>query len=548
MKQQSTLTEYISQSIRDNWNLPALTNIDAVTYRYSDVAVKIAKYHLAFAHAGVAVGDKIAFCGRNSAEWAIGILASLTYGAVSVPILPGFTPETVEHLVNHSEARLLFADADTWNSVSADRMPAIDAAIRISDSSLLFSRSEKMTFAAENYNRLFGERYPGIFTPENVDYPVHNGGNLALINYTSGSTGFSKGVMLTYGNLWSNIQFSIDGLDFLKPGDTMLNMLPLAHMFGLTVELLHPLVKGCHVFMLSRTPSPAVLLGAFSKVHPKLVVTVPLIIEKMVKTRVFPKLRRPAMKVAIAVPLLRDKVLAKIRKALLEAFGGNLQQLIVGGAALDKDVEAFLRRIGFPFTVGYGMTECGPLICYAPWTRQRPGSCGKAVDRMELRIDSPDPTVTPGTLWVRGDNVMKGYYRNPEATHAVFDGEWMNTGDICQIDADGYVYIRGRDKNMILGPSGQNIYPEEIEQQINNLPLVDESLVVDRQGKLVALIVPDADSTANMDRNRLSAAIVKEIALLNKRLPSFSQIRDFELMDHEFEKTPKRSIKRFLYN
>ncbi len=254
------------------------------------------------------------------------------------------------------------------------------------------------------------------------------------------------------------------------------------------------------------------------------------------------------MKVAIAVPLLRDKVLAKIRKALLEAFGGNLQQLIVGGAALDKDVEAFLRRIGFPFTVGYGMTECGPLICYAPWTRQRPGACGKAVDRMELRIASPDPTVTPGTLWVRGYNVMKGYYRNPEATHAVFDGEWMNTGDICQIDADGYVYIRGRDKNMILGPSGQNIYPEEIEQQINNLPLVDESLVVDRQGKLVALIVPDADSTANMDRNRLSAAIVKEIALLNKRLPSFSQIRDFELMDHEFEKTPKRSIKRFLYN
>lgn len=545
---ETTLNGYLQSSVRKNWEELALTDFNGVSFQYRDIARKVAKLHLLYEQAGVKRGDKIALCGKNSSQWAVAFISAITYGAVAVPILHEFKADNIHHLVTHSEAKLFYTDDAIWENLDPDSMNGLEGVIRLHDYSIIMSRNKRLTNAREHLNEIFGKRYPERFTPDDVVYYKEKKDELALINYTSGSMGFSKGVMLTYNNLWSNIQFTIDGLTFLNPGDGIVCMLPLAHMYGLIVELLHPLVKGCHVYFLTRMPSPRVILEAFATVRPKLIVTVPLIIEKIVKTKVFPLLDKPLMKLLMHIPVIDDRLLEKIKTQLMSAFGGNVQEIIIGGAALNKDVETFLRRINFPYTVGYGMTECAPLVAYAQWDKQRPGSCGQIVDRMEGRIDSPDPEHIPGELWVRGDNVMKGYYKNKDATDAVMKDGWMNTGDLCTMDSDGFIYIRGRNKNMILGPSGQNIYPEEIEQQINNLPLVDESLVVDRHGKLVALIVPDADSTANMDRNRLSAAIVKEIALLNKRLPSFSQIRDFELMDHEFEKTPKRSIKRFLYN
>lgn len=544
------LTGYIEQSVRENWAMPALSDYHGVTFTYKDVARKIAKLHIVFKHAGLEAGDKVALCGRNSAQWCVAALASLTYGTVTVPILHDFKADTIHHLVTHSEAKLLFTDSSTWDNLEHDNMPHLKGAVNIADYSLLFSRSKKLTEAREHLNRFFGERYPERFTPQDVVYTNFEKEAIALINYTSGSMGFSKGVMLSYGNLWSNIQYSIDGLDFLLPGDGFVSMLPLAHMFGLSIELLHPFVKGCHTYFLGRTPSPKILLGAFEEVKPKLIVAVPLVIEKIVKTRVFPLLDKPLMKLLMHVPFVDNKLLSKIKEQLTAAFGGKLQELIIGGAGLNKDVETFLRKIKFPYTVGYGMTECGPLICYASWDKQKAASCGRAVDRMELRIDSPDASVTPGVLWVRGDNVMKGYYKNDEATSACMgpDG-WMNTGDIAQIDADGYVFIRGRDKNMILGPSGQNIYPEEIEQQLNNQAYVAESLVVSRDGKLIALIHPDYEMALKQgfDADKVDEMMRENIKTLNASFPSFSQISDVEIYREEFEKTPKRSIKRYLY-
>lgn len=550
MELQKTLTGYIEQSIRENWELPALSDYHGVTLTFKDVARKIAKLHLAFHHAGLVPGDKIALCGKNSANWAVAALASISYGTVTVPILHDFKSDTIHHLVSHCEAKLLFTDSSTWDNLDHDSMPHLKGVINMSDYSLLYSRNKELTDAREHLNRLFGERYPERFTPQDVKYQRFNKDSVALINYTSGSMGFSKGVMLSYGTLWSNVQYSIDGLDFLIPGDGFVSMLPLAHMFGLTVEMLHPFVKGCHIYFLGRTPSPKILLGAFAEVKPKLIVAVPLVIEKIVKTKVFPLLERPLMKLLMHMPFIDNKLLAKIKEQLTEAFGGNLQELIIGGAGLNKDVEAFLRKIRFPYTVGYGMTECGPLICYAKWDIQKAASCGRVVDRMELKIDSPDPQNVPGVLWVRGENVMKGYYKNEEATADCLapDG-WMNTGDIAQIDADGYVFIRGRDKNMILGPSGQNIYPEEIEQLLNNMPYVAESIIVSRQGKLVALVHPDFDNAnkQGLDDRHIDNIMRDDIKTLNSSLPSFSQISDLEIYREEFEKTPKRSIKRYLY-
>lgn len=549
MKNFDTLIEYIQATLRDNWERPALTDFHGASFLYKDVARKIAKLHLLFEQAGLKRGDKIAFCGKNSSQWAIAVMASLTYGTVAVPILHDFKPDNIHHLVNHSEARLFFVDAHTWENLDHDNMEKLEGAILVNDYSLLFSRNKRLTQARENLNRLFGEKYPERFRPEDVVYTPETPEQLALINYTSGSTGFSKGVMLSYGNLWSNIQYCIDHLTFLHPGDGMVCMLPLAHMYGLMVELIHTFVKGCHIYFLTRTPSPKVILEAFAEVKPKLIVAVPLIIEKIVKTRIFPVLEKPMMKVMLHLPVIDDKILAKVKEKLESAFGGNLRELIIGGAGLNKDVETFLRRIKFPYTVGYGMTECGPLIAYAPWDIQRPASCGRCVDRMELRIDSPDPANVPGVLWVKGDNVMQGYFKNPEATEAVMKDGWMNTGDICQLDADGFLYIRGRDKNMILGPSGQNIYPEEIEQKLNNMPYVAESLVVERDGKLVALIYPDIDE-ATKDGYKfedMEKIMSDNIAKLNPELPSYSQISGCKIFNEEFEKTPKRSIKRFLY-
>lgn len=550
MKNQDTLTGYIEQSLRNNWDRPALSDYHGMTLTYKDVARKIAKLHLAFKHAGLGKGDKIAVCGRNSAQWAVAALASITYGTITVPILHDFKPDTIHHLVTHCDARLLFTDASTWENLDHENMPHIKGVVNIADYSLLFSRDKAFTQAREHLNRLFGDKYPERFTPDDVVYERFNQDDIALINYTSGSMGFSKGVMLSYGSLWSNVQYSIDGLDFLVPGDGFVSMLPLAHMFGLTVEMLHPFVKGCHIYFLGRTPSPKILLGAFAEVNPKLIVAVPLVIEKIVKTRVFPMLEKPLMKLLMHIPFVDDRLMAKIKQGLTDAFGGNLKELIIGGAGLNKDVETFLRKIQFPYTVGYGMTECGPLICYSSWDKQKQASCGHAVDRMELRVDSPDPATTPGVLWVRGANVMKGYYKNDEATQACMGADgWMNTGDIAQIDKDGYVFIRGRDKNMILGPSGQNIYPEEIEQKLNNMPYVAESLVVDSDGQFAALIYPDLElaTKQGIHTDALSKIMDDNIAALNKDLPAYSQIRKVKLYNEEFEKTPKRSIKRYLY-
>lgn len=544
-----SLIQYIQDSIRNNWENLALTDFNGVSYQYRDIARKVAKLHLLYEHAGIKRGDKIALCGKNSSHWAVAFLATMTYGAVAVPILHEFKPDNIHHLVSHCDARLFFTDDAIWENLDPASMTKLEGVVNLSDFSLLMSRNTRLKEARQRLNELFGKKYPERFTPEDVIYPKEKESDVAVINYTSGSTGFSKGVMLSYESLWSNIRFCIDGVTFLKPGDGIVCMLPLAHMYGLIVEFIHPFVKGCHIYFLTRVPSPKIILDAFATVRPKLIVTVPLIIEKIVKTKVFPLLDKPLMKVLLHVPFIDDKLLEKIKKGLTEAFGGNVREIIIGGAGLNKDVETFLRRIGFPYTVGYGMTECGPLVAYAPWDIQRMGSCGKIVDRMECRIESSDPENTPGELWVKGANVMKGYFKNQDATDAVMKDGWMNTGDLCTMDKDGYIYIRGRNKNMILGPSGQNIYPEEIEQKLNNMPYVAESIVIDGDGKLVALIYPDMDQATKdgIPMDNMENIMNENIKTLNKELPAYSQLSKVKIYYQEFEKTPKRSIKRYLY-
>ncbi len=550
METQSSLIAYIAQAIRNNWEELALTDFQGVSFQYRDVARKIEKLHLLFENAGLKKGDRIALCGRNSAQWAIAALASITYGAVTVPILHEFKPENIHHLVCHSEAKLLFTDNAIFENLDPDSMPDLIGVLQISDYSLMLTRSETLTRARNNLNKFFGAKYPERFTAEDVKYAEQPEGDLAIINYTSGSTGFSKGVMLSYRNLWSNIEYYITKLTALSKGDSVVCMLPLAHMYGLMVELMDSFVRGCHVYFLTRTPSPKIIMDAFAAVKPKLIVTVPLIIEKIIKTRVFPLLDKPMMKLLLHMPFIDDHLLGKIKDRLTQTFGGNLHEMIIGGAGLNADVETFLRRIKFPFTVGYGMTECAPLVAYADWDVQRPGSCGQIVDRMTARIASPDPANVPGVLWLKGDNVMMGYYKNPDETALVFDKDgWMNTGDICTIDADCFLYIRGRDKNMILGPSGQNIYPEEIEQKLNNMPYVSESLIIEEDNKLVALIYPDLENATRLGMSEadIEKQMQQNVEHLNTELPAYSRISRYRIHQEEFEKTPKRSIKRFLY-
>ena len=545
-----SIIKYIETSIRENWEELALTDFNGVSFQYRTIARKIAKLHIVYETVGLQKGDKIAICGRNSAQWAIAFLASLTYGAVPVPILHDFKPDTIHHLVNHSDAKLLFTDSSIWENLNPDTMENLLGSIHISDYGLLFYRSDKLKYARLHLNELFGKKYPERFTPDDVIYAEAEPDSLALINYTSGSTGFSKGVMIPYRAITSNITYAIEHLTFLKRGDGMVCMLPLAHMYGLVIEMIHPLVKGCHIYFLTKLPSPKVIMDAFATVHPKLIVSVPLILEKIIKTKVFPLLEKPLMKLMMKVPGLDDKLLSKIRSKLQETFGGQLQEFIIGGAALNKDVETFLRKIKFPFTVGYGMTECAPLISYAPWAENQQGSCGQIVDRMEAKINSDAPASNAGELLVRGDNVMLGYYKNPEATSAAFtDDGWLRTGDLCTLDNNGFLYIRGRSKNMILGPSGQNIYPEEIEQQLNNMPYVSESLIVEENNRLVALIYPDIENGQKQGLSfiDLTKLMKDNITTLNKDLPSFSQIESVKVLQEEFEKTPKRSIKRYLY-
>ena len=545
-----SFNKYIEQAIKENWERIALSDFDGVSYHYKDIARKIAKIHLLLESAEIKKGDKIAICGKNSAHWAVAFFAAITYGAVPVPILHEFKADNIHHIVNHSEAKLLLVGDIVWEDLNETLMKNLKGIFLLNDFSLLRSKSEKLTDMRNRLNEYFGKKYPARFTPDAVSYYEDSPEELAVINYTSGSTGFSKGVMLPYRSLWSNVKFCLDHLPFLSAGDGIVCMLPMAHMYGMVIEMIHPFLKGCHLHFLTRIPSPKIIMDAFATVKPKLIIAVPLIIEKIIRTKVFPLLEKPLMKLLLKVPFLDTQLLAKINDKLYETFGGNLSQMIIGGAALNRDVEQFLRRINFPFTVGYGMTECGPLISYAPWDETRIGSCGRIVDRMEGRVNSSDSENIVGELQVKGTNIMLGYFKNEEATQAIFteDG-WMKTGDLCTIDADGFIYLRGRNKNMILGPSGQNIYPEEIEDRLNNMPYVCESPIIEQDGKLVALVYPDIENAqhSNISGHALETLMEENISTLNKELPAYSQISRLKIYYEEFEKTPKRSIKRYLY-
>ncbi len=539
---------YIENSIRENWELTALSDFKGVSYNYKDIARKIEKMHILMEAAGVKKGDKIAICGRNSSHWAVAFFATLTYGAVVVPILHEFKPDNIHHIVNHSESKLLFVGDVVYENIDKSKMPGLTGIILINDFSVLHSQSKKLIDAREHLNQYFGDKYPERFRREDVSYHKDSPDELALINYTSGSTGFSKGVMLPYRSLWTNLKFCYDNMTYINPGDQVVSMLPMAHMYGLMVELCNCFAKGCHIHFLTRIPSPKIILDAFAEVKPRAVISVPLIIEKIVRGKVFPLLEKPLMQLMMKIPFLNTQLQQQIRAKLEEAFGGNMQEIIIGGAALNHEIELFLHKIGFPFTIGYGMTECAPLISYSPWQKARLGSCGKVIDRTEARIDSADPLNIVGELHVKGDSVMLGYYKNQEATDAVLKDGWLNTGDLAVLDKDNYIYLKGRSKSMILGPSGQNIYPEEIEARINNLPYVNESIVIEQNGKLVALIYPDFE---NAEKQGLASSIEELMEenriAVNKNLPGYSQITKIKLFYEEFEKTPKRSIKRYLY-
>ena len=543
------INEILENSIRKNWEELALTDFGGISLQYRDIARKIAKLHLLFKHAGINKEEKIALCGKNSTQWAVAFMAAMTYGAVPVPILHEFKPDQIHNLLNHSDSRILFCDFAIYKSIDITTSPEVDAVFNIADYSLLYSKNTDIDYARAHLNELFGKSYPERFTPNDVVYEKPDVNRLAIINYTSGSTGFSKGVMIPYRAISSNIDFGLQKLTFLGPKDNTICMLPMAHMYGLAIELLHPLSKGCHVHFITRVPSPKIVMDAFAATRPRLIITVPLVLEKIIKTKVFPLLEKPYMRLLTTMPLVNDILLTKIKNKLQETFGGQLVEIIIGGAALNADVERFLRRIRFPYTVGYGMTECAPLISYAGHEENRPGSCGKCVSNMEIKVDSDDPEHIPGELLVKGANVMLGYYKNPEETATAIRNGWLHTGDICTVDADGFIYIRGRNKNMILGASGQNIYPEEIEQQLNNMPYVNESIVVERNHRLVALVHPDYDTATQqgIDAEQLMQIMNDNIARLNKELPSYSCVSSLEIHEEEFEKTPKRSIRRFLY-
>lgn len=548
---QHSLNALIEDSIKKNWDSMALSDMGGINYQYKDVAETVAKLHIMFRAAGLKEGDRVAICGKNSSNWVVVLIACLTSGVVAVPILHEFKADTVSHLVRHSGSKLLFVDAAIWENLDENDLPDLIGAIYISEFGMPLCRNEKLKETRNNINEYFGKEYPYSFTRESVKYYHDQPEQLAVLNYTSGSTGMSKGVMLPYRSIWSNIRYCLDNIDYLHAGDGIVNMLPLAHLYGMVIETLHPFCQGCHLNFLTRLPSPKIILNAFAEVRPKLIITVPLILEKIIRNKVFPLLEKPMMKILLRIPYVDDRLLAKIKDNLLQAFGGNLHELIVGGAPLNPEVEKFLYRIDFPETVGYGMTECGPLLTYAPATESKPHTVGRLMDRMECRIDSPDPRTIPGNIWVKGMNVMQGYYKNKKATEEVFPDKsgWMNTGDMGIIDEDGFITILGRSKTMILGPSGQNIYPEEIENKLNNLPYVAESLVIDNKGELEALIYPDYDALAHekVDRDDVEKIMNQNIDTLNQELPGYSMVKKMKLMSEEFEKTPKRSIKRFLY-
>ncbi|MDO4715521.1 MAG: AMP-binding protein [Bacteroidales bacterium] len=539
------------RSIRENWDLNALTDYEGATLQYKDLARKIEKVHILLEHAGVKAGDRIAICGRNCSHWGVAFLATLTYGAVAVPVLHEFTPEQVHNIVNHSESRLLFAGDQTWPALSPDAMPVLEGVVNLADFSLYVSRSEALTEARAKLNALFGAKYPMNFRKEHVSYKRPEHEDLALINYTSGTTSFSKGVMIPYRAVWSNVAFGIEVLGAqMERGSRVVSILPMAHMYGMAFEFLFEVCRGCHIHFLTRMPTPQVIFKAFQDIRPNIVITVPLIIEKVVRKVVMPKLEQPSVKMMLKLPFVNQKVRDKVRTSLIEAFGGQFAELIIGGAALNSDVEQLLKSIDFPFTVGYGATECAPIISYINHQAFRLGCCGKAAPRMEIKIDSPDPQHVVGQILTRGTNVMLGYYKNPEATAEVLDAEgWYYTGDLGLLDADGYLYIKGRSKNMLLGPSGQNIYPEEIESALSSLELVAESVVIQRNDKLIALVYVDPEEVKvrQLTPEQVTEVLERNRKELNASQPNYAQVTRVVQWPTEFEKTPKKSIKRFLY-
>ena len=540
----------IETSIKNHWDLPAFSDYEGHTYHYKDVARRIEKFHIILEHAGIKKGDKVALVGRNSSNWAICFFGILAYGAVAVPILHDFKPDNIHHIVNHSESKAVLAANSNWENMNDAKMPDVKLFMMLDNFSVIKSKNKETFTVRERINEYFGKKYPRSFTSADVKYHVEKPEELAVLNYTSGTTSFSKGVMIPYRSLWSNTQYAYDNIPFIHAGDNFVCMLPMAHMYGLAFEILNGINKGCHNHFLTRTPSPRIIAESFMNIKPTLILAVPLIIEKIIKSKVFPELEKPLTRFLLKVPFIEKKLLEIVAAKLTASFGGNFKQIVIGGAGLNKDVENFLRSINFPYTVGYGMTECGPLIAYEQWDTYKAGSCGRVVDRMEAKIDSEDPVNTVGEILVRGTNVMLGYYKNPEATKSSFtkDG-WLRTGDLGTIDEDGFIYIKGRSKTMILGPSGQNIYPEEIEQQLNNMAYVAESLIVSQNGKLVALIYPDWEQVdkQGIDHNKIEILMQENIKDLNELLPGYSKISGIKMYQEEFEKTPKRSIKRYLY-
>jgi long-chain acyl-CoA synthetase len=550
MSSNISFNKYIYDAIINNWDADALTDFQGQTLQFHDVARKIEKLHIVFENCGIEKGDKIAICGRNSAHWAVTFLATLTYGAVVVPILHEFNAEQIHNIVNHSGAKALFVGDFVAKEIDPEQMPALEGIVFLPDFSLMVSRSEKLTYAREHLNMMFGEKYPKAFRKEHVRYHEDSPEELALINYTSGTTGFSKGVMIPYRAIMGNLTFCLRHLGaVVKAGDPMLDILPMAHMYGLAIEFVFGFCNGCHLFFLNRLPSPTLIAQAFTEVRPTLVVSVPLIIEKIIRKKVFPIIQTNKMKLLMAMPIVSTKVKNRICQQVYEAFGGRAYEVIVGGAPLSKEVEQFLMSIGFPITVGYGATECAPLISYRDHKEFAASSCGCPVDDMEVHILSDDPQNIPGEIITRGKNVMLGYYKNEEATQQVIDKDgWYHTGDLGTMDEKQNIFIRGRIKNMLLGASGQNIYPEEIEDKLNSMPMIAESLVVQDGDKLVAMIYPDQDEVVNFSQEELEAVMDQNRENLNAQLPAYSRISRIVLRDEEFQKTPKKSIKRYLYH
>lgn len=544
--------QMIQKSIVDHWDLDSLTDFKGATLQYHDVARKIEKLHIMFESSGVKQGDKIALCGRNSAAWAAAFLAVLTYGAIAVPILHEFTAEQIHNIVNHSDAKILFAGDVVATQIDATKMPSLEGIIYIPDYSLVLSRTDKLTYAREHLNEIFGQRYPKYFRKEHVHYYTEKSPDeLAVINYTSGTTGFSKGVMIPYRALWSNIDFAFSVMgDQVKKGNNVICILPMAHMYGMSFEFLFEFITGCHIFYLTRIPSPAIIAQAFSEVKPKIIISVPLIIEKIIKKKVFPKIQDPKLRLLMKMPGINKRVYEKICDQVTKAFGGEFYEVIIGGAAFNQEVESFLHRIGFHYTVGYGATECAPIICYADYKTYVPGSCGRAAKNMQVKVVSEDPVNTPGEILAKGPNVMLGYYKNEEATKASIDADgWFHTGDLGLMDEDGNLFIKGRSKNMLLGSNGQNIYPEEIEDKLNSMSMVSESVVIQEGDKLVGLVYPDLDTAKQIgfSESDLNTIMEQNRKQLNADLPAYCHLSEIRLHDSEFEKTPKRSIKRFLY-